>query len=330
MNGEFQNWLDRATAGLPPEIQIPVRAELAGHYHDALADDQRMGQPTATAHERVMTELGDAAETASGLRKIHLKLHRHLAAAVIMCLVLVWFFLNGSTMIPNAYVSGSVRIIASASMFTLFLGGLWLFRDFLTRQLGITSLRLPLNLQILGWGLTVIPFFRAVLLARVTPLNELLMTDYPLIQHRLFQVTEFIDTTSALLICSGLLLMAWRLKPAHTRLYGFARLFRWVAFLGGLIFAYSSTGQIMNLFGVNFVVMSDAIDSPVRIGLNSRFQPMENALWLSSGINWLDTLSQIFMVLQVALLAVMALLFFRAYLHNSYWLKQASEQTISS
>ncbi|MCA0454479.1 MAG: hypothetical protein LCI00_10935 [Chloroflexi bacterium] len=198
MNSALKNWLDRATDGLPPEIQTRVSTELASHYEDALTDAQRAGLAADAAHERAMTELGNAAETANGLRRTHLRLHRHLAVGITLCLVLAWFLINGRDLIPNAYISGSLRIITGAGMFTLFLGGLWLLRDFLTRQLGLRSLQLPINLQLLGWGLTVIPFFRAVLLARITPLNELLMTEYPIVQHRLFQVMECINLAAML------------------------------------------------------------------------------------------------------------------------------------
>lgn len=323
MNTELLKWLDAATMGLPVEIKTRVRAELESHYQEALAEYQQAGEAPEDAHDRAMSELGEAADTANSFRRTHLSSRRHLAAFVVLCLVLCWFLLNGRTFMPNAYVSGSTRIIAAASMFTLFLGALWMLRDFLTRQLQLPSLRLPLNLQILGWGLTVLPFLREVLLARIILLNELLMTDYPIVQHRLYQMSEIISIASSLFVCSGLFLMAWRLAKVKPHLYGFGDVLRWVAFIGGLIFAYSFGSQLMNMFGVNFVVMNVGSDTPTQIGLIMRFQPMENALWLSSGINWLDALGQIFMVTQVALLSVMGLLFFCAYLHDSYWLKQS-------
>lgn len=323
MNSEFKNWLDRATLGLPSEIQPQIRAELTEHYHAALTDAQRSGQTSDAAHEQVLAELGDADVTARGLRRAHLHLHRHLAAGIMLALVLCWFLVNDKALIPNAYVSGSLRIMTSASMFTLFLSGLWLLRDFFTRQLGLAALRLPLNLQLLGWGLSIFPFLRAVLLAHITPLNELLMTDYPLVQHRLFQFMEVINFASMLLICLGLMLMARRLTRIRAHLYGFGRLLRWVAFMGGLIFAYASMGQIMSIMGVNFVV-SSAPDAPTQIGLIGRTQPMESIVWLSSGINWLDGLAVAAWVCQASMLGVLAALFIRTYLQNTYWLKPRS------
>jgi hypothetical protein len=118
--------------------------------------------------------------------------------------------------------------------------------------------------------------------------------------------------------------MAWRLAKSKAHLYGFGHALKWIAVSGGLIFVYSFATTLMNLFGVNFVIMGDAVNAPVRIGLTSRFQPMENAFWLSNGINWLEALSSFFAFTQVALLGIMALLFFRAYLHNAYWLKQST------
>ena len=273
-----------------------------------------------------MTALGDAAETANALRRTHLRLHRPLAAGIILCLVLVWFLLNGGSMTPNAYLSGNLRIITGASMLALFLGGLWLLRDFLTRQLEISSLRLPLNLQILGWGLVIVPFLRTVLLARITPLNELMMTEYVLLHHRLFQISEFITTASSLLICAGLILMAYRLSRVKATLYGFEWLLRWLTFFGGLIFTYAFTNPLMNLFGINFVVMSAAPDATTRIGLTSRFQLMENILWLSNGINWIDGLAVAAWAWQVVMLGLLAVMFFRIYLHSAYWLRQTAER----
>jgi hypothetical protein len=98
MNGSsahngLSNWLAQATQNLPQQPASIIRAELADHFEDAVADLLEQGISEAAAHQRALVELGDPQLAAYGFKDVYLGRHHYMAAMVISLIMMMLPFL---------------------------------------------------------------------------------------------------------------------------------------------------------------------------------------------------------------------------------------------
>lgn len=93
---EVERWLKRATAGLPPALQLEIKEELYAHYEDALADYRSQGFSVLEAHRAVLADMGQESVIADGYRTVHLAARYYLAgiaAALLYPLCYIGFLM---------------------------------------------------------------------------------------------------------------------------------------------------------------------------------------------------------------------------------------------
>ncbi len=100
----FEAWLQTATHGLPQNRVSAIRAELTGHYLDAVDDYLLQGLSSENAHHLALRELGDAKSVCDGLRSVHIHRYEYWRAMVIACMPSL-FAMICLTMVgrPNPY-----------------------------------------------------------------------------------------------------------------------------------------------------------------------------------------------------------------------------------
>jgi len=82
----FEVWLQTATQGLPQNRVSGIRAELRGHYLDAVDDYLLQGLSSQNAHQLALRELGDAQTVCDGLRSVHIHPRDYWRAMFIACM----------------------------------------------------------------------------------------------------------------------------------------------------------------------------------------------------------------------------------------------------
>lgn len=82
----FEIWLQTATQGLPQNRIDTIRAELTGHYLDAVDDYLLQGLSSENAHYLALRELGDAKAVCDGLRSVHIHPRDYWRAMLIACM----------------------------------------------------------------------------------------------------------------------------------------------------------------------------------------------------------------------------------------------------
>ncbi|MCU0479919.1 MAG: hypothetical protein MUE54_01750 [Anaerolineae bacterium] len=154
----FETWLQTATQGLPQNRLGAIRAELTGHYLDAVDDYLLQGLSSDNAHTLALRELGDACAVCNGLRSAHIHRSVYWRAMVIACLPSLSAML-GLTMVgrPNPYNHLSLWVyaifIAISGLLTV-----WATRNSL-RVIGMIAYLgdegdLPITL--IQWGLYIL------------------------------------------------------------------------------------------------------------------------------------------------------------------------------
>ncbi len=71
MNEELGDWLALASGDVPVGEQQRLRAELVGHYEDAVNLYVQQGKSPVEAHRAALADLGDPHETADAARRIY-------------------------------------------------------------------------------------------------------------------------------------------------------------------------------------------------------------------------------------------------------------------
>ena len=111
MDEPTRSFLDNATAGLrdDPELRLDVRAELAGHVEDKVADLRAAGRDDAGCEAEALKAMGDIAEVAGELHganrprlALRAKLRFALRALVVPAAVLA-AFLSWDSSLPGAW-----------------------------------------------------------------------------------------------------------------------------------------------------------------------------------------------------------------------------------
>lgn len=155
----FEIWLQTATQGLPRNRLEAIRAELTGHYLDAVDDYQLQGLSSENAHHLALRELGDARAVCDGLRSVHIDKREYIRAMYIACMptTCVLLFLPAISQIRSYHAT--------------FLG--WIYAIFITLTAmttlwaNINSLRMvsmvaylddeaDLPISLIRWGLYIL------------------------------------------------------------------------------------------------------------------------------------------------------------------------------
>jgi hypothetical protein len=321
MDSEITQWLDQASRGLPLEIQKKVRNELANHYIHRVNAYQRDDKTVEMAHRLAMVELGEASITAQSLRRSHLSLYRHLLAFTALVFVFSWSLIHGGHINPYPGSSGNVRIVISIGVFLLLQFGVFELKHLMTKQLQLSNLKLPINIQIIGLVLTQLLYFEQILRAKVVEINHFLWIDFPEWGNFFWTFTRFATGIASGLIGVGFILMAWRLVKESAHLYGLARSLQVISIPAGIIYLFDAITKIAEIFSINLSsVTTKGLPTQIGVFIGNGMPP--DFILLSTGFDWLQWLGSFALLLLGILVLLVALIFLKAYHHSLYWLKQ--------
>lgn len=191
---DLQRWLATATAGLPAEVAILTREELAAHYEDALDDYLDQGMTRADAHTRVMTDLGAAAHTAQGLSDVHRGQRHYVFAAIASLLAFCIIFVLPAGLYAAGVGERSLPMLAlyvarpALMIYTMFIQK-WL----IGWRFHLPQVAHPINLLIIGLVLESIGMIVSVFIAGsadYADISRSLMQSQTLFQAGLLVVTQ--------------------------------------------------------------------------------------------------------------------------------------------
>jgi hypothetical protein len=277
---ELARWLQTATRGLSREVRDRVRAEIEAHYHDALADHLAAGKGADEAHRAALADLGEPQGTACALRGAYVSTARMLAA---LGLALVFPFLFFTLPLVVLSLTGS-EVAVMISWNVLIFGAtafvLLTFRRLVAQNHHASQLDRWLAMSIWGLGIDTGAVVVSLLVFGVAAItqaeNRTLWEVSPLIQV----VLDWVALSGVFVVGVGLLIAAGILRRLENSLYGLRELLAAALGLAGLLVV----GFVLSLL---FSAIADTS--------------------LTAAV-----LSSLIWVFHTIILAVLALLFFRA------------------
>jgi len=277
---ELARWLQTATRGLSREVQDRVRVEIEAHYDDAVADHLAAGKDADEAHRAALADLGEPQGTARALRGAYVSTARMLAA---LGLALVFPFLFFTLPLVVLGLTGS-EVAVMISWNVLIFGAtayvLLTFRRLVAQNHHASQLDRWLAMSIWGLGIDTGAVVVSLLVFGVAAItqaeNRTLWEVSPLIQV----VLDWVALSGVFVVGVGLLIAAGILRRLENSLYGLRELLAAALGLAGLLVV----GFVLSLL---FSAIADTS--------------------LTAAV-----LSSLIWVFHTIILAVLALLFFRA------------------
>jgi hypothetical protein len=236
---ELTHWLDSATRGLPKEARGWIRAELQGHYDDAVQDHLEQGVSVEEAQRAALAELGSASAIRRDFSETHLAERRYRFAAAA-CLIFPLAMLAHVALIAR----GGAGLDVIVYDLLLLLPLLYVLRSLHTLFVLRFNLHVERRLKLIALGLLAMTLPEIALQAIWIAITHGIGGDVSVLAVILLNGLMLADLLGAVLLGIGFVWLVEALLRLKARGLWMLRPFCYVTLIAGYALALTSAASV--------------------------------------------------------------------------------------